>query len=456
MAFKPLRYSKTATYSILLSLLIVSCAKEEQTGLPESKKENGSPSKGNMAADTLPSVEFRKNYHDFNEFKKIADSGSLGISSPVYFFKRITFLNDTFCMRNFIRAPMYFKNDVTFAGCVFQPDTLPDEVRFFALVFDSSVHFQSRSIRSEFRFAHCTFHKDISFLFDWSDTIRKNMFFVSCRFDKNVVFENWSYISDERIKQPVFAKDLYFENNTFNGNVDLSRFTFMGDINFQSCILPDTINFIGATIKGSINITPNSEKKVNILIGDNFPIQDLKCGFSNYHLIFDTAVSESSKEYFLRQALEAQKKAGTSIDIQAADIALKDHLASRGDILLTLQKHLWNYGYDKTLLLKWMLSCFLIFYILNLFLFKTLIRQVYTIPKLQLAYENLKGFKNRRARLYKMPLIVFLYSCIIFFGWKLDTDRFSFKHLFLSIYIFLFYLFGFVLLFYFVGLILTK
>lgn len=87
-------------------------------------------------------------------------------------------------------------------------------------------------------------------------------------------------------------------------------------------------------------------------------------------------------------------------------------------------------------------------------LFKKLINDVYIIESLSKETLKLKYFRNKIARFYKYPILVFIYSSIIYFGLKMDIDKMKFKHLFLTLYLFLFYLIGLVLLFYVAGLLL--
>jgi hypothetical protein len=229
-------------------------------------------------------------------------------------------------------------------------------------------------------------------------------------------------------------------------------------IYFEQCSLPDTIVFPSySNIKGDVYIDPSNDGKiVKLWIGKGFPIQNLKVNLSSFELLFDSRLNDAEIESIYRTIIQIQKEIGSQKDIECAEIALKDYLANRGDVFLGFQKFLWNYGYDKILLLERLFFCFIFFYIMNLFLFRKLIHQVYPIANLKLEYDNLSHFKNRKAKYYRFPLIAFLYSSIIFFGWKMDFDKFKFNHLLLSFYVILFYLIGLGLLFYAIGLLLNK
>jgi hypothetical protein len=453
---------------LAMGLLFVACTGEERAVNNDvaqlAKADTSSFNK--IAQDSLI-TSFEQNYCTREPFKYLADSVSYERYNPdnynplfnaIYFYKKIRFITDTFCSNTFSGNPLVFRNSVRMDGCVYKTDELFDEVRFFDLHCDSSFRIQTFDILSEVRFTNCRFSDKMTMSLTWADTAFKSISFVSCLIGGDMVFHNWSYdFYGETIKQPVYAGDIHFSLIDFKGNLDMSHLTFKQNISFQQCNLPDTINFTGSNFKGEVRISPSRDgKKVNLLIDNDFPIQNLRCGATTYNLVFDSSISERTREYLLSQSVELQRKIGSSMDIEKADIDLKDYRSSRGDIFLKMQKFLWNYGYDKILLLKRILFSFILFFVLNLFLFRILIREVYTISNLKVEYDSLKNYTNRRIRYYKFPAIVFLYSSIIFFGWKMDLGKFSFRHLFLSLYVFLFYMLGLVLLFYFLGLILYR
>ncbi len=251
---------------------------------------------------------------------------------------------------------------------------------------------------------------------------------------------------------------IYYLGCYFN----LTRYQVPGSISkgidFELCSLPDTIDFLPYNrIKGEIFIDPSNDGKiVKLLIGKYFPIQNLKVKFSSFELIFDVRLDAAEIESIYRKLIEKQKELGSQKDIESAEIALKDYLAKQGDVFLVFQKFLWNYGYDKTLLLKRLLFFYILFYFMNLSLISKLIHEVYPINNLMLEYDSLSHYRNRKIKYLRFPFVVFLYSSIIFFGWKMDFDKFKFKHLLLSLYVIAFYLIGLGLLFYAIGLLLNK
>lgn len=406
-------------------------------------------------------------YHNFCKdslLENLADStqvihdsvkGTSEFGDSIYFYKKLYFRRDTFCLD---KLPLYtsvFRDEVVMEDCTFLPDA-NDEAVIFDVCFNSSFTLKRTNFESAFGFEECIFSDKMTIELWQSDTAFSRLSFTSCVFKKDLLLINDAFRM-AAVRQPIIVKDMFFEANTFNGDLNLSNLTFKGNITFLNCFLPDTINFASSNFEGDIKIPPSKDgKKVNLLVGADFPIQKLNCVATNYNLVFDSTVSVYRKEFLLSQSVELQKKIGSAFDVEAADITHKDFKAAHGDVFLKLQKFLWNYGYDKPLLLKRILYSFILFFVLNLFLFRVLVNEVYTISNLKTEYDHLKNYKNRRLRFYRYPTIVLLYSSIIFFGWKMDLDKFSFRHLLLSLYIFFFYLIGLLLLFYFLGLILYK
>lgn len=388
--------------------------------------------------------------------------GTRRLWDSIYFFTELHFIRDTFCLEMFPLYASVFRDKVVMDSCTFLSDK-NGEALIYGACFNSIFYLTSTNFRSKFGFRECVFSDVMRIYLRMSDTAFNEISFYSCVFKKDLLLINYEFSDenndflDELVWQPVIANDVYFEANTFNGNLSMSHLTFQGNITFLNCFLPDTINFTGSNFKGEIKIPPSKDgKQVNLLISSDFPVQKLNSVATNFNLVFDSSVSTHRKEFLLSQSVELQKKIGSALDIETADVTHKDFKAAHGDVFLKLQKFLWNYGYDKPLLLKRILYSFILFFVLNLFLFRVLINEVYTISNLKAEYDHLKNYKNRRLRFYRYPTIVLLYSSIIFFGWKMDLDKFSFRHLLLSLYIFFFYLIGLLLLFYFLGLILYK
>ena len=217
--------------------------------------------------------------------------------------------------------------------------------------------------------------------------------------------------------------------------------------------LPDTISLSNTSVE-YISVGPQVNERI-ILIKGGTSIGEFRTSISNFQIVFEN-VSLADQEKFAQKLFDQQKNKGIKEDIQKADIFLKNILVKRGDISLFIQKHVWLYGYNKVLIVNLCLIIFLIFYIINIFAFKKLINQVYTIENLLKAY-NLR-FRNKKYPCisFKYYGFVFVYSALVYFGLKMDVDNFKFNKLWWTLYVYLFYIWGLFFLFYIVSFFLSK
>jgi uncharacterized protein YjbI with pentapeptide repeats len=313
------------------------------------------------------------------------------------------------------------------------------------------------------------------------DSIQELVFSGSI-FQKNVKFEN-SKINYFHSSTNNYLADLEFNKTTFN-KMNFSEFRFSNDslnrlnfknanlknsnIIFEDCYIkdriffdkesyPNAINFNNLRTDGLIEFETSIQKvKTFLLLDKYFQVEKIRFNASNFILGFDPTVDKAQQKIFYKQILQNQKLYGTDEDVQAIEILIKDEIVSDGNVFMWFQKYLWNYGYDKYLLLKRLLSCLIIFYLINLFLFRYLITNVYVIEPIQQEYEFIKHSKSIVQRIFRYPILVLLYTSIIFFGLKMDINKFNLKYLTLALYLFLFYLLGLIFLFYSIGLVLAK
>jgi hypothetical protein len=288
---------------------------------------------------------------------------------------------------------------------------------------------------------------------------------LSMKYFRNIPFKSFY----DRIKVLLISNADF---NTFimhKGSVDSILFnsvSYSSKIRFDSCTiqylglrsLPDTILFINSYI-GNWPV-PNANqgnRPIFYIDGDfNFAKPLIQKPYSSYRLFFGRDLNLLELEKFLKRLLILQESIGTSEDVKEVDILLKDVQIKRGDFTLWLQKHLWLYGYDKALAIKWFFYSFMLFFVINLFLFKTLITKVYKIENLHKEFSNNVIKLKVSVRLLKYVSFVFIYSSLIYFGIKMNIENFTFKKIFLTFYLYFFYLLGLFFLFYVLGFLLSK
>jgi len=221
--------------------------------------------------------------------------------------------------------------------------------------------------------------------------------------------------------------------------------------------LPDTIFLRNCRLVNWNFDFYEPENHVIYIDGDfNYDIPLFSKPISRYSFVFGENTNLENAEEFMRRVLALQKEIGTSYDIQKADILLKEVQIKQGNFALWFQKTLWLYGYEKVKLFKWFLLIFSAFYLINLFFFKVLIYDVYKIENLGDEYNLRMAHVRYKALSFRYYVYVFIYSALIYFGLKMSIDKFTFKRLFWTFYIYVFYLIGIFFLFFILGLILNK
>jgi hypothetical protein len=165
--------------------------------------------------------------------------------------------------------------------------------------------------------------------------------------------------------------------------------------------------------------------------GDAIP---LRLKYEYFHLEFPHSTQISTKEFLYRNFLEEQKITGTEEGLEKLTKEYKSFENRKGETFLgklqdTIEQGWWDYGYDKFKVISNSLRIFLLFILVNILIYPSLIK-VYCPPKFDTLertfrrkYGEAKTFRSGlRTRVLKIPSIV-LYTGFIFWGLKLDLKE---------------------------------
>lgn len=251
---------------------------------------------------------------------------------------------------------------------------------------------------------------------------------------------------------------LIFQQTTFPDIIEFENSIISGEIEFNNCNLPKRVDFLNTKLLGNIRVVSiGPSDKLQIYIHDYLNTANIKIRYTKFDMIFDEQVDYSERMDAIHSVLETQKQIGLPEDVEKAEVELKNlQLSQTWDFGLWFQKFLWNYGYNKSLLIYRLLTAFGFFYLINIFIFNKLAKKVYIIPNISGELTKIQAGTKRKWLSHKYYLMALLYSSIIFFGIKMNVEKFNFKFLFLSFYLFIFYLIGLILLFYTIGIFITK
>jgi hypothetical protein len=342
---------------------------------------------------------------------------------------------------------------------------------------NTEINFSSVDFKKYVYFSISTFVNDVSFLsVDFQDVVS----YKSCKFHQKANFGS-SY----------FRKEADFSENTFDDVTNFSRSDFQNKITFNSSTISKEVNFFKSTfsvfasfesIKGSgtilfdetempniLNLTKSNSVKIDfrnssikILTNrqlskftkkDSLDLLKLynqskdfnKCvillggtNLDNIILPYDrfwadtTGYTYEEKTSLYEDLIKKCKEEGMDESVMGWSIELKkiENIHNFPKIGFCL-----NYGYTKSLILFWILGVFLLFNILNFFIYPQLI-SVYFNPKLGLKLIAKPLTQDAEAVigvLKKSPATrlryMLHYTGMIFFGIKLEHTDMSFKNL---------------------------
>ncbi len=408
----------------------------------------------------------KTNSWDININSDVNDNGDR-YALKKHFTKAVDFSSQNYIM------PMYynfFKFDSAVAFGVTHFGSLVDffcadfysMVDFYQASFDSSVSFWNVHFKSMANFS------DVSFI--------GNVSFVSSHFHSKVLFMNTR-----------FSSYVNFNLAHFKHTVDFTGSYFGNGSNFKEVILPDTLIFKDVKAKEIIDLTfakldtarrvKDGNCKCKILL-EGADIDKIKINYDLFTLYFTKDGNYEQQLSIYEKLLKKFKDEGFLESYKALDIEYRDFkFRHEGDNFLNwFQKHWWNYGYEKELVLWRSLLIFGIFTFLNLFFFGPLQRSVY---KMNFPFYTTEDFEKQRIFVHwtneffrkKSRIIYFvawaiamiaryiinplIYTAILFFGIKLTLENFK-KFSIGTIWVFTIYTFGIFCLAYIINIIIVK
>lgn len=159
--------------------------------------------------------------------------------------------------------------------------------------------------------------------------------------------------------------------------------------------------------------------------------------------------------------LESFKRKGYSSSFEKLDKEFQEfkHKESGrfGYFLNWIDQNWWGYGYNKFLVVRNAAILNLLFFLINIFLFDNLINHGYNLQKFVRVNSsiNKKFSTNRFKRTLAKSPYVFLYTCYIFWGLRLDINNLGIHKVRLFMYVLFQYIVGIICLAYFANLIIT-
>lgn len=243
--------------------------------------------------------------------------------------------------------------------------------------------------------------------------------------------------------------------------------------------LPDTLVIQGIKSEGKTGFVDftgfmnGNQKECKLIIGIDDVLR-VKFNYSNYKLLFydlsdpyydinhkvrNEQYDDAFKQTLYTSIIDHQQKFGFFDGLEKVTKEYKSFNYKRdrnpwGFFSDWLDKHWWDYGYNKGLIFRNTLILFMAFYLLNLFWYRNLSRKVYAIE--EFVVNDRSPDKNSLRAIGRYALYTLFYTGYIFFGLKLDYDLLKLRHLGYASYIVLQFVTGIICLAYLANYIISR
>lgn len=249
----------------------------------------------------------------------------------------------------------------------------------------------------------------------------------------------------------------------------MSNCSITSPISFSGS-LPDTICFYDIKFggNGTIDLTHLIPTNHRIAISFyNCDISKIKLDYTYFVLVepkIDTTDNFSKNLFSIVQKNFfdlAQNQANNANALKFLDIDHRIYNNSQtriGKIATTLNRWWSNFGYEKDRIVGNTFFLFMLFYFINLMLYRSLIYDGYCIGEFQRAYERtIKKYRTTSGKKYLIILTrCCLYTGYIFFGLKLNIEKIKLNNILLVVIVILQYCIGIICLAYLANLIITQ
>jgi hypothetical protein len=335
-------------------------------------------------------------------------------------FSNITFGSIPGISSNFSSSKFYgytrfsnstFNGNANLSQCLFKGGS-----NFSNAVFDSNSNFSSTIFDSVTIFTNTQF------------TLFAD--FKNCSFGDTLLMDSASFNMDARFNKNKFHRHLDFDDGSFSGKIDFSECSFdsvsfdlnqiliSGKVSFYNSSPPLILNFRNASISGLIDLSQlNTDStsykgKINLSGSD---IENIKFIYGALDLDMDSNISTSLRSSIYSAVLANQNKFGFLEGRKKIDIELRElkYEIEGHPIQNFIQRWWFNYGYDRGYIKYWIFGLLFIFSLINRRRVEDLNQKVYKVRLLTYIWPKSTFYKS------------FIYTSVIFFGLKLDIDKFK-------------------------------
>lgn len=351
----------------------------------------------------------------FSSGLSTGDIGSRANFTEATFGSTADFLGALFGSRaDFLSAT--FRSTANFSGAAFA-----STADFLGATFDSTAVFRADTFYSTADFGEAT--------------LRADAYFGLAHFFKGVDFTDSRFYGSVDFSDATFNTDISFNHATFyeGSRVNFSGAHFYAKSDFADLVLPKELDFRDITdITHEIDFTnafpPFDGGKCRIAL-EGSDVSKIKLNMKIFELDFfnpNTPTDQISQVY--EKLLKKLKDDGFMESYQILDIDYRQFKYKHkrwyefGWLVNEIQHRWWKYGYNGERVYFWSIGFWLGFSLINLIFYPKLSENIYEIPFLGKLRDNVvRG--RKKWRLYFLQVAA--YTAIIFFGLKMDLEKFK-------------------------------
>lgn len=165
----------------------------------------------------------------------------------------------------------------------------------------------------------------------------------------------------------------------------------------------------------------------------------IKANYKYFNLVFDNTTTKYTKERIYTELLSMQTANYFLDGYEKLDKEYKAFKYLNRNSLVSkaqnwIDKHWWDYGYDKFMVIVNSFKLFLLFFAINLFVYKGLTKVYHPVKfkefDSRLESDNVDGkrpvMKSIKKYFIRIP-VIFLYTAFVFWGLKLDLKELEIK-----------------------------
>ena len=338
-----------------------------------------------------------------------------------------------------------FENSIFFKNTSFDGSLFLTKANFLRATFLDNVSFGENYYAEDAFFFQAKFSKGVSLT---RGIYFKDANFYGSSFSQKVEFYGSSFKKSANFNNAVFEGEVEFSNITFTGLLSFKKTTFFEPPNFNESQISDSLDFSEVRLQNlksdiffntvrldSLRKRTGDKKrkcKINLYHTD---LSKIVIDYDKFSISFDSLLSNEERISIYQQLIKKCRDLGMESSAQGFDIDLQkiktlDSWRSLSPLVVWFQTYWWNFGYDRSLIIRNIFLAFLSSFIIFFFGFNHFMKAYFPVEELGLSQSQVRVIFYTRSpfsQLKNRTKVVFFYTSLVFFGLKLDHTKVKYR-----------------------------